>query len=135
MNQSITKKWMALQTMLFAGIVTSVVSAHHSTNGIYNEDEMVELAGTVVEWRFVNPHPTLILEVVAPDGSVQEWDVSYGGSAVTHLRRRGYAADTFMPGDAIVARGYAALVETAYGLLVRGDPVREDGSPIVPARP
>ena len=79
MSQVITKKWMALQTMLLAGLMMSVASAHHSTNGIYNEDEIVELAGTVVEWRFVNPHPTLILEVIAPDGSVQEWDVSYGG--------------------------------------------------------
>ncbi len=127
-------QWIILRVALFASMLASVAIAHHSTNGIYNEDEIVELSGTVVEWRFVNPHPTLILEVVAPDGSVQEWDVSYGGSAVTHLRRRGYTADTFMPGDAIVARGYAALVDTAYGLLVRGDPLREDGSPIVPAR-
>ncbi len=108
--------------------------AHHSTNGIYNEDELVELTGTVIEWRFVNPHPSLVLEVIAADGNRQEWDVSYGGAAVTHLRRRGYTADTFEPGDVITVRGFAALVESAYGLLVRGDPTIEDGTAIVPAR-
>jgi hypothetical protein len=110
------------------------VDAHHSTSGIYDEEELVEISGTVLEWRFVNPHPSLIMEVVASDGSVQEWDVSYGGAAVTHLARRGYTVDSFQPGDAIVVRGFAALVDTAYGLLVRGDPVRADGSSVVPAR-
>ena len=99
-----------------------------------NEDELVELTGTVIEWRFVNPHPSLVLEVIAADGNRQEWDVSYGGAAVTHLRRRGYTADTFEPGDVITVRGFAALVESAYGLLVRGDPTTEDGAAIVPVR-
>ncbi len=130
---------MSLRLSLIAGLIFAFgslsVTAHHSTNGIYNEDELVELSGTVIEWRFVNPHPSLIMEVRGADGSLQEWDVSYGGAAVTHLRRRGYTAETFQPGDVITVRGFAALVETAYGLLVRGDPTREDGSPIVPARP
>ena len=107
--------------------------AHHSTNGIYDESELVEVTGMVREWRFVNPHPSLVIDVALPDGSVQVWDVSYGGSAVTHLRRRGYTAETFQPGDVIVVRGFAALVDTAHGLLVRGDPVKEDGSPILTA--
>jgi hypothetical protein len=106
--------------------------AHHSTKGLYNEDEIVELSGAVREWRFVNPHPSLIVEVTAPDGSIQAWDVSYGGAAVTHLKRRGYTGETFKRGDVIIVRGFAALAGTAYGLLIRSDPVREDGSPVVP---
>jgi hypothetical protein len=120
-----------LSIALLAAIVCSSASAHHSTSGIYNEDVVVELTGKVREWRFVNPHPSLIVEVSADDGSVQEWDVSYGGAAVTHLRRRGYTADTFKAGDVIVVRGYAAKVDTAFGLLIRGDPTRADGSAIV----
>ena len=117
---------------LFVGLLTSVVLAHHSTNGIYNEDELIEITGTVSQWRFINPHPSLFIEVTASDGQAQEWDVSYGGPAVPQLKRRGYTADTFKPGDVIVVRGYAALVDTAFGLLIRGDPVNEDGSQILP---
>jgi hypothetical protein len=106
------------------------VGAHHSTNGIYNEDEVVELTGTVREWRFINPHPSLVIEVAGPDGEIQEWDVSYGGPAVTHLKQQGYTAETFRPGDVIVVRGYAAKVQTAYGLLILGHPTREDGTAI-----
>jgi len=120
--------------MLAAGFSASAV-AHHSTNGIYNEDVLVELTGTVKEWRFVNPHPSLIIEVKADDGSIQEWDVSYGGAAVTHLRRRGYSPETFRPGDVIVVHGFAAKVDTAFGMLIRGDPTRADGSAIVSSDP
>lgn len=118
----------------FAAALCVPTMAHHSTNGIYNEHELVELTGRVIEWRFVNPHPSLLLEVTAADGSLQEWDVSYGGAAVTHLRRRGYSPDTFAPGDVITVSGFAALVDSAFGLLVRGDPTTEDGAAIVPVR-
>lgn len=116
---------------LSGGLLCSTVLAHHSTNGIYNEDETVEITGTVKEWRFINPHPSLVIEVTGADGQIQEWDVSYGGPAVTQLKRQGYTADTFKPGDVIVVRGYAAKVETAYGLLIVGHPTRQDGSAIV----
>ena len=120
-----------LVTGLLVALLASGVSGHHSTSGIYNEDEVVEITGTVSEWRFVNPHPSLVLEVVGDDGNVQEWDVSYGGAAVTHLQRRGYTDTTFSAGDVITVRGFAAKVDTAFGMLVRGDPVRADGSPIL----
>jgi len=109
--------------------------AHHSTVGIYNEDVVVEISGRVKEWRFVNPHPSLIVEVEGPDGAIQEWDISYGGPAVTQLKRVGYTADTFKPGDMIVAQGYAARVQTAFGLLIIGHPTRLDGSVIIDAPP
>lgn len=121
-----------------AGLAASVLAmqalAHHSTNGIYDESELVELSGRVIAWRFVNPHPSLVLEVRDGDGGIKEWDVSYGGSAVTHLRRRGYTAETFQSGDQITVRGYIAVAADAQGLLLRGDPQRADGSPVVPAR-
>ena len=129
MPRRITLSTLAVTTCC---LMSSAVLSHHSTAGIYNEDELVEITGTVQEWRFVNPHPSLILEVVGEDGTVQEWDVSYGGAAVTHLRRRGYTEETFKPGDVIVARGFAAKVTTAFGLLIRGDPTGADGEAILP---
>ena len=124
-----------VSTLAVFGLSVPVAVAHHSTAGIYNEDTVVEISGRVKEWRFVNPHPSLIVEVEGPDGAIQEWDISYGGPAVTHLKRQGYTVDTFAPGDVIVARGYAAKVETAYGLLIVGHPTRADGSPIIVSEP
>jgi hypothetical protein len=119
-------------TALGLGLLMPAAFAHHSTNGIYDEAKEVEITGTVKAWRFINPHPSLVLSVTNADGVVEDWDVSYGGSAVAHLSRRGYTADTFKPGDAISVKGHPALLQSARGLLMeRNDPTRPDGTPVI----
>jgi hypothetical protein len=123
----------AIVTALALGLGASAY-AHHSTNGIYDETKEVEMTGVVKRWRFINPHPTLVIEIQGANGP-EEWDMSYGGSAVAHLSRRGYKADTFKPGERIKVRGFVAKVEGAHGMLVRGNPTHEDGSAIIPDAP
>jgi Family of unknown function (DUF6152) len=111
-------------------LVAATAGAHHSAAGIYDQKVEVVLKGKVKAWRFINPHPSLKLEVVDAKGVVQEWDVSYGGSAVTHLKRRGYSSTTFKPGEVIIVKGHPTLRKDAHGLLMEmGNPTREDGTP------
>jgi len=111
-------------------LVTATTWAHHSTAGIYQQNVEVQLKGKVKAWRFINPHPSLKLDVVDEKGVTHEWDVSYGGSAVAHLKRRGYSAETFKPGDVIIVKGHPTVLKDAYGLLIEGaDPTHEDGTP------
>jgi hypothetical protein len=111
-------------------LVAANTWAHHSTAGIYELNVEVELKGKVKEWRFINPHPSLKIEVVDAKGVAHEWDVSYGGSAVAHLKRRGYSASTFKPGDVIIVKGHPTVLKDAHGLLMEtGNPTREDGTP------
>lgn len=114
-------------------LYSSAAFAHHSTRGIYQDDVVKEVKGVVKAWRFINPHPYLTIEV-QEDGETHEYDVSYGGAAVVHLQRRGYAADTFKIGETIIVKGHPAKAEGVYGLLIEGgigDPTREDGTPVV----
>jgi hypothetical protein len=118
-------------TSLFLGLLSSAVMAHHSTRGIYHDEQTVEITGKVLDWRFINPHPYLTIAVEEADGTVNEWDVSYGGSAVVHLTGRGYTAETFTPGETIIVQGHPARANGVYGLLVeRENPTRGDGSPL-----
>jgi hypothetical protein len=119
----------AAAAVLSLGVVAPVVSGHHSTNAMYDEARTVEVTGTVVAWRFVNPHPSLIVEVTT-DGKTEKWDLSFGGSAVSHLRRQGYTPETFKVGEVIIARGQPALSQTTRGLLIRGGITRKDGTKI-----
>jgi hypothetical protein len=49
---------------------------------------------------------------------------------VAHLKRRGYSATTFKPGDVIIVKGHPTILKDAYGLLIEGsDPTHEDGTP------
>lgn len=126
------KVFKLLLASLALGLASFAAQSHHSTAGVYNEDKEVELVGAVKRWRFINPHPLLTIEVAGPKGP-EEWEVSYGGSAVIHMQRRGFTAQTFKPGDRVRVRGYATKVESAHGLLARGNPLHEDGSEILPA--
>ncbi|MDX1563733.1 MAG: DUF6152 family protein [Gammaproteobacteria bacterium] len=86
----------AITVFLAAG---SAAQAHHST-AIYDSDNPIELAGTVVEWQFVNPHTIIVLEVAADDGETTVWSVE--GSNTALLFRRGWTPNTLKPGDEIV---------------------------------
>ncbi len=111
-------------------VAAAAAVAHHSTAGIYDANVEVEVKGKVKEWRFINPHPRLKLEVVDAKGVAQEWDVSYGGNAVAHLKRRGYSAETFKPGDVVIVKGHPTVLKEAHGLLIETtNPTREDGTP------
>jgi hypothetical protein len=119
----------AAAAVLVLGLAARPVVAHHSTNAMYDETRTIQVSGKVLEWRFVNPHPYLVVEVTT-DGKTETWDFSFGGAAVTHLRRQGYTAKSFKIGEVIVASGNPARSTTARGILVRGGITRQDGTPI-----
>lgn len=126
-------KRIGLTLFLACASLTGTLYAHHSTQGIY-EDESIELTGTVKQWRLINPHPHLVLEAADETGVIREWDVSYGGAAAVHLQRQGYSAETFKVGETITFTGHRAKAEGVFGLLVEGGgntPKREDGTPVV----
>jgi hypothetical protein len=76
------------------------VDAHHST-AIYDSENPLELAGTVVAWQFVNPHVFIVLDVVDGNtGEKKRWSLEGGNTA--GLFRRGWTPSTLKPGDEIV---------------------------------
>lgn len=125
------KEMLLILTTAFS--VSGAAFAHHSVQGIYQENEIV-VTGTVVEWVFVNPHPFLLIEVEDENGVTREWDVSFGGPAVVAMTRRGFTKDTFQPGDVITVTGRRTIDENLYGILgtLQNVPVDQDGNPVVP---
>lgn len=107
--------------------------AHHGQAGLFDESRTVEMSGAVKEWSFVNPHPVLVLEITDESGETADWDVYFGPSAVSAMRRRGFAATTFSVGETIIVRGHLAAAEGTHGIDVWGSDssvMRADRSPI-----
>ncbi len=75
------------------------VQAHHST-AIYDSDNPVELSGTVVAWKFTNPHCLIELEVTTESGEIQRWTLE--GSNTSLMFRRGWTPESLKPGDPIL---------------------------------
>jgi len=82
------------------------VLAHHSFAAEFDANQPVKLEGTVKEFRWVNPHSWLIVNVPKPDGTVETWDVE--GGAPSALLRRGWTKETLPPGTKVVVEGFMA---------------------------
>ncbi len=79
--------------------------AHHGDAGRYHET-VTTVVGVVAQWRLINPHSVLILDVEDQDGTVVRWRGELGNP--TNLGTRyGWDADTFKPGDRITMTGRA----------------------------
>jgi uncharacterized protein DUF6152 len=78
------------------------LAAHHSWPITY--DRLVTVKGTVVEFKWANPHPMMTLEVQANDGKTEKWLV--GGPAIIRMEANGWTKSTVKPGDVITGIGY-----------------------------
>lgn len=73
---------------------TQPVLAHHSSAG-FSEDSK-EVAGTIKEFQFRNPHSWIQVNVTDANGKVTEWSVEWGSP--NQLGREGIRPSTFPAG-------------------------------------
>ena len=71
------------------------LSAHHSWP--ISRDRLVTVKGTVIEFKWANPHPMMTLEVQADDGRTERWQI--GGPAIIRMESNGWTKTTVKPGD------------------------------------
>jgi hypothetical protein len=101
---------MTLQTryvlagLLITGAVlagTRGLAAHHA--GTMFSDEVKEIAGTIKEFQFTNPHSWIQVMVdTKPGAPPQEWSVEWGSP--NQLGRQGIRPSTFKPGTKVTMR-------------------------------
>ncbi len=77
-------------------------SAHHS-NASYNRDHQTKLKGTVVEFKWTNPHIEIIFVVKGRGGAIDRW-VGEGPSP-SQMTENGWTQNTLKPGDRITLVG------------------------------
>lgn len=79
--------------------ITLPATAHHST-AMFDSDNPIELAGTIKEWQYTNPHTFIILNVTDENGSVVEWALE--GRSTSAIYRLGWTPESLQPGDEII---------------------------------
>jgi len=91
------------------GLTGSVALAHHSVTANFDVSREIEIRGTVVAFKYVSPHASMVIDGIAyEDGkplsdTPTRWEIE--SSAVKGLAARGIMADTFKAGDSIIVRG------------------------------
>ena len=91
---------------LLAGAMTLALAAsalaHHSA-AAYDTRTEVKVTGTIVQYRFANPHVYLTLQVKNADGSTTTTDVEAGAASV--LNGLGFTKDSVAVGDVVTVVG------------------------------
>ena len=96
MRSKAIRSFLALVALL---AVSFPVIAHHG-NASY-ENKKLTLKGTVTEWRWINPHVLLKIDVKGDDGKVVNWTCEL--VAPSNMINFGFAADSFKVGDQVTA--------------------------------
>jgi hypothetical protein len=97
-------KTVCVPAFVILTLVSAVMplSAHHSWP--ISNDRLVTVKGTVIEFKWANPHPMMTLEVQANDGRTEQWLI--GGPAINRMEANGWTKTTVKSGDVIAGIGY-----------------------------
>lgn len=74
------------------------LSAHHS-GAMYDSTRTESITGTVIEFNWVNPHSSILLEVPDKDGKPAIWAVEM--NTPQNLAAAGWKRKTIQPGDKV----------------------------------
>ena len=71
---------MRLLRSCFVAIALLVVcvrpaTSHHSFAAVYDDTRLVTVSGVVTQFRFVNPHALMTMDVTDASGKVSRWTV------------------------------------------------------------
>jgi len=97
-------------TLIAAAVPAVPAFAHHS-HAMFDDSQQIEITGTVLSFRFANPHVYLFMAVQNANGETQNWAVEM--SHIGNMLNRGVTADTFKEGD---------MVQLVVAPLRSGDP-------------
>src|SRR5260370_5422474 len=97
-------KTLCVPTFLLLTLVSAVMplSAHHSWP--ISNDRLGTVKGTVIEFRWANPHPMMTLEVQANDGRTEQWLIA--SPAINRRESNRRTQTTVKPARVITGTGY-----------------------------
>src|SRR3977135_2742928 len=93
---------MRLESFFAAAVLATpsgTALAHHSF-AMFASEAPIEIAGTVVEFKYTSPHSFILVEVKGKEGANAVWNLE--GPSPSILARDGMSAKTLKPGDELV---------------------------------
>lgn len=109
----------------FLTLTSTPLFAHHSSAPHFDDSRSVDVTGSFVKLRFVNPHAYIYFDV-EENGETEAWRCELIGA--TQLKRRGWSANMFSKGEKLIIHGAPARREANVCYLKTI--TREDGTDI-----
>src|ERR1044071_5218119 len=102
---------------LLLGLPYRVVTAHHAFSPVYDGSKTVTIVGTLTDFRLVNPHAMMTVDVVDKAGKHVPWTVEMPG--LLSLTRHGWTPKTVSVGDRLTISGNPTHTGSARGAVKR----------------
>ena len=83
---------------------------HHSFSAHYDIDVEVMVTGVVTDYRFINPHVLVFLDVRNAAGSIEQWIAETNSPSLFRRRGGAFKRDSLKPGDVITLAGHPSRV-------------------------
>ncbi len=114
-------------TMLIVGLWSNSAAAHHSFAPVYDGNREITVTGIVTQFKFVNPHAMMLMDVTDESGKVVKWTVEFAGSL--NLSEVGWTADSIKAKERITVTGNPTHTGS-HGMFFR-KLVRSDGTELL----
>ena len=79
--------------------MSGAATAHHSF-AMFDNENQIELAGTVQEFKYTSPHTFILLQVKGQDGGTTVWNLE--GATPGALARDGWTSKSLKAGDEVI---------------------------------
>jgi hypothetical protein len=120
------RNYLFAMAIVMAGVRSA--TAHHAFSPVYDDKRTVTIEGAVTEFRFVNPHSMMTVEVRDDGGAVTRWVVEFAGRL--NLSELGWTADSIKAGERVSVTGNPTWQKTPRLFFRRL--VRPDGTELRP---
>lgn len=107
-------------------IFTCSAYAHHSISPHYDTTKPISFSGVVTDFKFVNPHSFLYVDVEDTDGNINNYQCEMQAAVI--LRHSGWTDELFAAGEKVTVNGSAAR-RVPYGCAFGGATL-EDGTQV-----
>ena len=123
------RAWLFVIPVLMLSVAAA--SSHHSFSPVYDEKRLITVVGVMTQFKFVNPHAMMFLDVTDETGKVAKWTVEFAGRL--NLSEVGWTADSVKAGERVTVTGNPTHTGSQRMFFRRL--VRADGTELLPAGP
>ena len=132
---AITMKKSTLETARFSAVTLALALipvsgawAHHSF-AMFDGENMITVRGTVIEYKFANPHAFILLKTKNDKGAEENWSLE--GASAASLTRDGWNSRTLKAGDELIMKIAPLRSGAPGGAWETRDTTLPDGKPVV----
>jgi len=124
-----------LRASLFAAtlliIFATTVLSHHAFSPVYDDQRSITVTGVVTQFKFVNPHAMMFMDVTDGSGRVTKWTVEFAGRL--NLSNVGWTEQSIKSGERVTVTGNPT--HTGSDRMFFRKLVHADGTELLPAGP